>query len=504
MKSIIWRSLLTAGCAILLASGFLWPWLWPCSLFGLLMLLFLLGRSEMLSQRQLIWQCAVFGYVFFGIVLNWMYGIKTTELIGDTFFASLFLGLTYALMVGALAIGFIVAGYLYKRLGISTKDRTILFIPALWVIGEAFRSIFFSIFSLGDGGSIGLYWNFGALGLLFVETPLGFAARIVGLQGLSFLVVLLVVSFYQILHRKFVYGLLILIPIVCSLLGWGLYRTPSGGEMKVGTVSVQADVQEEYIESLKQKLPEQGPLDALVMPEYSYYFADSSGVPTKNTMPVDIQLIIDSSSAPKNGRIENMVGFHLPDGTVLQQYQKNFLIPGGEYIPYLYHMILFYSGNTNLVREFHVSKAVAQAAEKEQPYRYQNISYGALACSGAIAPELYRHLGRQGAEIFTNSASISTLGVADSYYGQAQHMAMFIALANAKPFVQSARGGPSYVIDTNGKVIAEKTTAGQADVTTATITINTPLTIYTRFGEWVIYGALLMVGCLLFMKRFVN
>lgn len=500
------RSLLTSVCAALAASSFLQGWLWPVSLLGLVLSLWLLDRSDKLSTKAFLLQCMLYGYVYLGLTLNWIYGINTTDLIADTFFAFLFLGLSFLLMVGYLAVGFVLLGYLYRKLKISTNGKSILLIPALWAISEWFRSVFFSVMAMGSGGSIGPFWNFGSLGFLAGETPLGYASRIAGLYGTSFLVMLLAVIVYKIYQKQYRYTYLLLVPAVLSAAGWGLYRGEPQPSLAVGTVSVQTDIDDGYQDTLDSKLQSAlgTPLDALVMPEYSYYFVDSGGKDTGRKLPVDIPLVIDSRSKRQNERIENMVSYNRSDGSVLQQYQKNFLIPGGEYIPYFYEAILYYSGNHNIIRSFETDKAVRPSRSQELPYTHRGVTYGALACSGAIAPELYRGLAHKGAEVLTNSASISTLGVSDAYYGQAEQMSKFIAMANAKPFVQSARGGPSYIMNKDGQVLVRSIYPDQADVATASVTPSQHNTIYSRLGEWIVWLSLIVLMVLLFHKQKVN
>ncbi len=481
------RSLLSAVCALVVASGFVWDWAWVFSLVGLVSTLGLLACSEKLSTKSFIWQCVIFGYVFLGVVLNWIYGIHTTELIGDTPLAVVFLVLTFVLMVGVLTMGFVLMGALYRRLKISTSNKTILYIPALWAIGEWFRSVFFSIMSMGDGGSVGPYWNFGSLGFVAVQTPLKYATRIVGLYGTSLLFVLIAVIIYKLIQRRYRYGYLLFIPIACSVLGWGVYRTSNGQSLSVGTVAINGEKDTGYEAVLDSKLKTAPQIDTLVLPEYSYYFNDSDGTGNSRTLPVDIPLAIDSSSRRQPSGIENMVSFYDKDAKVIQTYQKSFLIPGGEFIPYAYHIILFYSGNTSLVNQFHNEKAVERAPEKEQAFEYRGVSYGALACSGAIAPSLYSRLTNGGAEVLTNSASISTLGVSDAYYRQASQMSVFIATANARPFVQSARGGPSYVLDKDGNILTRIASTPDSDVTSSVIQTNSKKTPYVVLGEWLLY-----------------
>ncbi len=496
------RSSLTGGCALLLATGFLGGWLWPVSLAGLVGAMWLLSKSDKLSTKAFLVQCALFGYVFLGVVLNWIYGINTTDLIADTFFAWLFLGLSFLLMVGALAIGFVLFGLLYCRLKVSTSNHTILYIPALWAVSEWFRSVFFSAFSMGSGGSVGPYWNFGVLGFAFMQTPLAYASRIVGLYGMSFLVVLVAVVIYQLLQKRYRYAYVLAIPVALSLAGWGLYRESHGTQLQVGAVGIRADIDNGYQDDLDQKLtrlPSDLP-DALVLPEYSYYFVDSGGKKTDRKLPVAIPLVIDSSSQRVDERIENQVSYNQPDGTPLAHFQKNFLIPGGEYIPYLYEAILFYSGNHSIIRSFETDKAVRSAKTPEQTYAYRDVTYGALACSGAIAPELYRGLAHSGAEILTNSASISTLGVSDAYYGQASQMSAFIAVSNAKPFVQAARGGPSYILDKDRNQLAYTNNAQTSDIVTASVQTNRRRTLYSQLGEWVVWLSIAGIAVLLVHK----
>lgn len=500
------RSLITSSCAALAASGFLWGWLWPVSLAGLTLSLWLLGKSDKLSRKAFLLQCMLYGYIYLGLTLNWIYGINTTDLIADTFFAFLFLGLSFLLMVGFLAIGFVLLGYLYRKLKVSTNDSSILLIPLLWALCEWFRSVFFSVMAMGSGGSVGPFWNFGSLGFLAGETPLGYASRITGLYGTSFLVMLLAVVIYKMYQKQYRYTYLALVPLVFSLTGWGLYRGDSQSTINAGTVSVQADIDDGYQDTLDNQLKRKSntPVDALVMPEYSYYFVDSGGKDTGRKLPVDIPLVIDSRSKRQNERIENMVSYNQSDGSVLQQYQKNFLIPGGEYIPYFYEAILYYSGNHNIIRSFETDKAVRPSRSQELPYTYRGVTYGALACSGAIAPELYRGLAHKGAEVLTNSASISTLGVSDAYYGQAEQMSKFIAMANAKPFVQSARGGPSYIMNKDGQILARTIHPDQAAIAATSIARSQHNTIYSRFGEWILWLSVIVVMVLLVHKQKIN
>lgn len=495
--------LCTVGCALLLASGFLWSWAWLVSLVGVVLSIYLLSKSDQLSRKAFLWLSLLYGYVFFGTTLAWVYGIHTTELIADTFFSVVFLGLTYAIMVGSLAVGFLFFGIFYRVLRVSTKNWTILCIPVIFTVSEYFRSVFFSVFSLGDGGIVGPYWNFGSLGFLTVNTPLKYATRIVGLYGSSLLVVLIAVIIFQLLRKKYNYGLLFLIPLLVTISGWYFYRTSNGTSLSVATTSLSDTTEDGYQDDLTKKVAGAGELQLLVLPEYSYYFVDSDGETTNYKIPKNVALTIDSGTDRQSGLIKNMVSYHDNNSNLLQSYQKHFLIPGGEFIPYIYHIILFYSGNTSLVSQFHQKHALISASQKERPYIFNGVSYGSLACSGAIAPSLYTSLANDGAEVFTNSASISTLGVSPLYYRQASQMSAFTAIANARPFVQSARGGSSYMLTKDGHTTATEKAATDSAIVGGRVITNKTRTVYTLLGEWLVWlSAAIMI--ILMAKRMLK
>jgi apolipoprotein N-acyltransferase len=195
-----------------------------------------------------------------------------------------------------------------------------------------------------------------------------------------------------------------------------------------------------------------------------------------------------------------MVSFHNSQSELVKNYQKSFLIPGGEYIPYIYHIILFYSGNTSLIQDFKMTRQVNKATNKEQALEFSGVRYGSLACSGAIAPSLYSGLARDGAQVLTNSASISTLGVSPQYYRQATQMSKFIAVANARPFIQSARGGSSYILNKDGYEKVGIKASRSSEVASTEIVSNKQKSPYTILGEWVVGASLIAVLLLMLQK----
>lgn len=452
------------------------------------------------STRQ-VW---LSGVAFFAVVVNWMYQIHATELIPNNVLAIGFLSLTFAIVVGSLSLGFLIFGYGYHRLEVDLRQpRSLLVVPALWALSEFLRSFIFSIVSMGPGGSLGAHWNFGSLAFAASVTPLGYASRLLGQFGLSFLVVLLSLGAVFLIRRQWKWGsIAILGTIAICTTGWLLSPSPSGSTLRVGVLQLDDSSYSDYgyqrdLGALTASHAPSKPLDLLVMPEYSYIFTEAENKQVETTalakITTDKSLIITSRSSEADDGHKNLVTFYKPDGQIAVSQEKQFLIPAGEYIPYFYEWILVLSGNTSVIGAHQAKNTVTPSDQVAKPVAYQSDKIGSLACSGAIAPAFYRSLTSQGATVLTNSAALSTMGLSSSYYAQARQMATFIAVANARPFVQSARGAQVFMLDSNGRTVAESDSPGVHYIE-GNVTSNKAKMPYSYMGEM---GVLLLAGGIL-------
>lgn len=162
-------------------------------------------------------------------------------------------------------------------------------------------------------------------------------------------------------------------------------------------------------------------------------------------------------------------------------------------MPYLYQFILAYAGQDQLLMHFADQKSVNHGETLENPYLYDGVSWGSMACSGIIAPDLYRGMADRGATVLTSSASLDTMGLSMGYHYQVRDMATLHAVANARPFIQSARGGLSYIIDQNGHHIDQTYERGY-DFLEGSVQANSVKTIYTMLGDWIVWLSGLIVA----------
>lgn len=473
--------------------------------YGWLVLVCTAAYLVWLDSKPSVKQIWFSGAAFFAVVVNWMYHIHATELIPNNILAAAFLALTFSIVVGSLSLGFLGFGWVYHRLDIDLmKPSSAIVVPAVWALSEAGRSLLFSIVSLGPGGSIGPHWNFGSLAFAAAVTPLGYASRIIGQFGLSALVIMISLGLVWLVRRKWQQGIAALCigALVCGI-GWGVSASADGTRLHVGVLQLDDGSYSDYgyqrdLGRLTAAHSPSQPLDLLVLPEYSYIFTNqeykTAEVAALSRLTTNKSLIVTSRSSEAEQGHKNLVTYYSPEGTIAAQQEKQFLIPGGEYIPYFYELILVLSGNTSVIGSHQVKNEVAASNQAAQPVLYGSDRIGALACSGAIAPDFYRKLVSSGATVLTNSAALSTMGLSSSYYAQARQMASFIAVSTARPFVQSARGAQVFMLDSSGRTTVESDKPGVHYIEAEVIT-NTIKTPYSYMGD---AGVLLLAGGILF------
>lgn len=470
----------------------------------------LAARARMWVERHPYWTAFLAGCAYFSVIVSWMFGIKTAEIAQGI--AVKFVAFSAGIiMVSSLAMGFVFFVWLMRRLKVRLdQPRAVWLVPTLWVVSEYGRAIFFSITSLGPDGRVGPYWTFGHIGYYFAETPLAFMARLGGLYLLSFVGVAIVVALYQLIRYRRVRPILIVagVSAALSLAGAIIYARPNGRSLDVGTVkfayrSTAYQMSNQSYDLLKKGISK--PVDVLVMPEYSHYFdipteveADKAVVQPLMKQPNG--LIIHSARENIMQLGHNMLTFQAADGTVLNQQRKWFVVPAGEYVPYIYQVILAYAGQERLLLNFNAQKSVVRGDKPEVPYTYDGVRFGAHACSGVLAPDFYNQLAQSGSDIFTNSAALDTMGIAPLFHYQAEQMNRLAAIAHAKPFVQSAKGGPAYIMDKDGRELVYSFSNDGA-VLSAQVQTNRTKTLYGWLGDWVVYLSIITTTYLLIREH---
>ncbi len=163
-----------------------------------------------------------------------------------------------------------------------------------------------------------------------------------------------------------------------------------------------------------------------------------------------------------------------PNSRGILYYDKNHLVPFGEYVPFKEYLPFIH----RLVE----AAGDFASGERVTPLKAGDLSLGVLICFEAIFPELAGALVRDGANVLVNLTNDAWFGRTSAPY-QHLRMAVFRAVENHRPMIRAANTGFSAVVAPTGAIQAQSDLFVE-DVLTGSVTPRTfPLTFYARFGD---------------------
>jgi apolipoprotein N-acyltransferase len=270
-----------------------------------------------------------------------------------------------------------------------------------------------------------------------------------------------------------------------TAMAWGIYRVPSGPKAPVVVVSEQNE-QDEYVDVVQ---PKDGSL--VVFPEYGFNGIENETITSRVAAqnPSEKVYFVGSRFVYGLDNVKNqLVAGDTKSGYTYEIY-KSRLIPGGEYLPYTTVGLLRAIGADDVIDDFRQSRQIVKAdgKPKEMLLDFDTMKVGAGICSSIIAPEDYRNLAKNGANVFTNSAFLGIFDNSQIYSWQQRSMAKLMAIANARTFLQAATSGPSFGFDTNGNQLFYVSDTGATEFLAE---LNNRRTLYSLFGEYLSIGGL--------------
>lgn len=375
--------------------------------------------------------------------------------------------------------------FIHQRLGL--KVLLVLGVPVM-ALAEYAVAWLVALIWLGPQGSIDNVLPMGSVGLPVVITPFRFAARIVGLYGLGGFVWLLLYLARRKRTRKASLWPIGALAII-SLIGFVAYRTNTGVNLRAELIS----------ERLSARVPVVTPenVDLVVFPEYGLDKITNENLSTRIVGLGDKPTyFVGSEQVFRNrttGHLNRMLFGNTRDG-MLEAQDKYRLIPGGEDLPYVVRSGLRALGQQSTISYFDYARSVLKGENQLLPFVIgDDIRVASAVCSSIIAPQDYRDFARSGANIFTNSASLATFKGSPLFAWQQKTLGKFMAVSNARYFLQSANAASAYAIDINGNQYAQV-----SGITTVVVEARTNQveTLYTRFGEWLVSLGFVITVCL--------
>jgi len=395
----------------------------------------------------------------------------------------------------AMAATGLLAGYmaLYPALfAVGIRRLPLLAAPVLWVGLDVLRGLLFTGFPWMDLGYD-----------LYRQTPLLQVAAVTGHHGLTFCLVLANAILATVLiRRRWTTGGTVGLLVLTVALGGAVWRyqhlagRPPQATMTVGIVQGNIDQDRKWIASelsraidrhlsLTGAVVRQHAPDLVVWPETALPLPPNR---LPGFLPALSAMLAPSGTALLTGvpweepgpRYTNRAILLAPDGRITGHYDKQHLVPFGEYIP-LRGMLPIDSPVVESMADF-------SPGQTGSPLACGPARLGVLICFESIFPQLARQTTAQGADLLVNITNDAWFGRSNAPW---QHFAMAVlrAVENHRSLVRAANTGISGAIDPLGRVTA---TTGLFVPATLAVTVerSTADTPYGRGGHW--FG----IGCL--------
>ena len=471
-------ALVAGGFTTLTASPFdLW-WLGPVAM-GLLYV-----GLHTLTPRQAALKGWLYGVALFASGTSWVYvSIHDYGYTG----VPLAVFLT-ALFVGVLALFFAGTFWLYRRF-IGPRWALLTFAGA-WVLGEVLRTYLFT----------GFPWLL--VGSSYVDSPLASWAPVGGVYLLSLLVVLTGTLGVEVLRRQWWAALPLAAIWLAPLALPHQWTTPVSEPTRVAllqgnlpqllkwTPEGQRTAANTYSELTRDVADE---ADLILWPETALPMIDSQARPVlervQANLPVDTALLTGIVQLDEDDRYFNSV---IGVGNVEGSYQKEHLVPFGEYLP----LESLLRGAINFF-DLPMSSFTKGAAD-QTPMQAAGVAIGNAICYEIIYPELVAQRAADSGVIVTVSN--------DTWFGASigphQHlqMARLRALENGRYVVRATSNGITAIIDPRGNVV-DRAPQFETTYLTGEFYAMEGLTPFTRLGSlpvWLLAGLLLLPG---FVRR---
>ena len=389
--------------------------------------------------------------------------------------------------------------------------------PCLWVSLEYVRTHAFS----------GLPW--GLLGYSqFQWLPLIQIANITGVYGVSFLIVLVNVSLFFLFRwfwaEKSQHPLRPWIPLasaVAAILGVWLYglnqlHLPPSERLTIGVVQANIDQAHKWDSAYRMETLERyrrlteavsPKSDLILWPEAAtpFMFEQEPGyrsLVTEMTKDARVPLVFGSPALTRASDgtpyLLNSAYILNPAGEITGRYDKQHLVPFGEYIP-LERILFFLDKLVVGIGDFQPGPGPTLLSFTRGSDQRQT-RFGVAICYEVIFPDLVRQLANEGADFLvtiTNDAWFGKTVAPHQHFG----MVVFRAVENRMAFARAANTGVSGLIDPTGRILMA-TPIFTEHAIIGSIPLSAPSTLYTRFGDVFAWACVIMALVLLSFARF--
>jgi len=458
---------------------------WPLFL-ALVPLFALVARAP--SARRAFWLGASFALPFFAIYILWLpRSFSQPTMLGPFFWG------VFPLLLAALCLIWGAVTFLARLLG-GRGPGTLWLLPGFWVLTEWART----------QGYLGFPW--GTLGYLWTGSPAVQTASVFGVYGLILLAVVaaaLVAAPFVPPRRGPPGGARWLSPVLAAVLVagamlWGAAdlrrplpapdRTavlvqgnvdPFGRAVSpAGDLGIHTNLTRRAVERLGH------PPTFVIWPEgavLGYALEGAAGQSTRAAIQDSApgSAFIVGGRAFDAGKYYNSA-YSVADATVLDRYDKAYLVPFGERWPLLETARPLYRAIFGLL---HLPMLVNTAAGPGPvPLRTPHGPVATYICYESVFPQVQRVMVRDGARVLVNITNDAWFSKGN---GAEQHFLMgnLRAIATGRYLLRAGNDGITAVVDPHGRVL-QRLPRHVAAALTAHFAFRDTITPFVRYGRW--------------------
>ena len=436
---------------------------------------------------------AVFGMVYFFGTLYWVYH-SINHFGGMSFYSSIIIVLFFSAYLSLFpAVFSMIFSQVYRK----TRLPALFIAPVFWVCIEYIRSYSLTGF---PWASIG-YSQYRFLSLIQISD-------VTGIYGISFLILAVngFVADLLLLRKRlkemplfplsyFMAGSVFLLALSIATLGygyWRLHQNRAGKDLSISVIQgnieqdkkwepvFQNEVFDIYTGLSEEALKEHPAL--IIWPETAVPFLFGSDIVNTERLvqfqkqirtPLLFGAVMVKKQSALSSDLTNSAVLLEKEGEKTYVYDKIHLVPFGEYVPL--RKVLFFIDKLVVGIGDYIPGSQYLQADTEMG------RFSTLICYEIIFPGLVRKFYTKGGDFMVTITNDAWFGKTAGPY---QHfsMAVFRAVENRKPVVRAANTGISGFIDSNGKILLQSVLFDRK-VLTYTITTDSAMTFYTRFGD---------------------
>lgn len=440
---------------IIAGLGVLFSSVWFLAVVGLSLFLYEVWHRT-ISIREACIKALLFGVTYGAFSLWWLWHVLPMPGIEASIgIQGIVIGLLWAVCALLCGLSFALVAtplYLLRMQVVASSGAVVLL-----VFSEYVRMWLFGILALGPGSLMGAHFSQTSVGYVLTESSLLPIAKFGGVWMLSAVVVLIAgtiaLGMRSIQEKRGVPSLYVALASCALVLGSCVYvgsRIPTALPHPLSVVVVGGHSTEGGEELLKRISDTETDVDLIVMPEGDRFHTSDDEL----TLLVSERVLVVSSHHP---RIEDTyvseLTYQWSDTGTVARYQKQFLMPQGEYTPYiasaLYAFITEVGGPT--FESPHIPRLVP--GDTFASVSLGDTIVGGLICSDLLSPELYPRLVRAtGAKVLLNLTNPNWLNGSRLYDAKMRQMAQVHAVHTGAYMLVSSLDTPAFIVSPTGAV----------------------------------------------------